>query len=156
MQYKDASTVQEEPEGTVREESHVTSGGGAAPESSTQVVRSLTPARRSIEVIYLVFAIVDVFLLVRMVLKLLAANPHAGFSSFIYAVSDALLIPFRGILPTTTVTGQSVFELSALIAIIIYALVAFGLTRLVAIAFSRSVVFSHRERTREGRTPRSE
>ena len=116
----------------------------------------LTPARRWNEVIYLVVAIIDVVLLVRMVLKLLAANPHAGFSSFIYTISDALLIPFRGILPITTVTGKSVFEMSALIAIIVYALVGFGLTRLVSIFFSRSVVFSHRERTQEGFTPRSE
>jgi uncharacterized protein YggT (Ycf19 family) len=155
MQYKEANTVQEEPEGTVREESYVTSGAGA-PNSSTKVVRSLTPARRTNEVIYLVFAIVDVVLLVRMVLKLLAANPHAGFSSFIYSVSDALLVPFRGILPTTTVSGQSVFEMSALIAILVYALVGFGLARLVSIAFSRNVVFSHRERTAEGLAPRSE
>jgi uncharacterized protein YggT (Ycf19 family) len=156
MQYKEANTVQEEPEGTVREESYVTSGPGPSPDSSTKVVRSLTPVRRTNEVIYLVFAIVDIVLLVRMVLKLLAANPHAGFSSFIYSVSDALLVPFRGILPTTTVSGQSVFEMSALIAIIIYALVGFGLARLVSIAFSRNVVFSHRERTTEGLTPRSE
>jgi uncharacterized protein YggT (Ycf19 family) len=155
MQYKEASVVEEEPEGTVREESHVTSSG-ASPDSSTKVVRSLTPARRTIEVIYLVFGIVDVVLLVRMVLKLLAANPHAGFTSFTYGVSDALLIPFRGILPTTTVSGQSVFELSVLLAIVVYALLGVGLTRLVSIAFSRSVVFSHRERTREGLTPRSE
>ncbi|HXC77550.1 MAG TPA: YggT family protein [Candidatus Acidoferrum sp.] len=156
MQYKEASTVQEEPEGTVREESQITSGGGVSPDSSTKVVRSLTPARRTIEVIYLVFTIVDVVLLVRMVLKVLAANPHAGFTSFIYSISDAFLIPFRGILPATTVTGKSVFELSVLFAIVIYALVAFGLTRLVSIAFARSVVFSHRERTRDGLTPRSE
>jgi uncharacterized protein YggT (Ycf19 family) len=155
MQYKEENIVQEEPAGVVREESHVTSGG-ASPGSSTQVVRSLTPARRTNEVIYLVFAIVEVVLLVRMVLKLLAANPHAGFSSFIYSVSDALLVPFRGILPTTTVSGHSVFELSALIAILIYALVGFGLARLVSIAFSRSVVFSQSERTRESFTPRSE
>lgn len=154
MQYKEANIVQEEPEGTVREESYVTSGAGASPDSSTKVVRSLTPARRTNEVIYLVFAIVDVVLVVRMVLKLLAANPHAGFSSFIYAISGALLVPFRGILPTTTVSGQSVFELSALIAIIIYALVGFGLARLVSIAFSRNVVYSHRERTTEGLSPR--
>lgn len=155
MQYREASVVQEEPEGTVREESHTTSGG-ASPDSSTKIVRSLTPARRTIEVIYLALGIIDMFLLVRMVLKVLAANPHAGFTGFIYAVSDALLIPFRGILPTTTVTGQSVFELSVLLAIVIYALVGIGLTRLVSIAFSRSVVFSHREQTREGLKPRSE
>jgi uncharacterized protein YggT (Ycf19 family) len=156
MQYKESSVVQEEPEGTVREESHITSGDGVAPNSSTQVVRTLTPARRTVEVIYLVFGIVDVVLLVRMVLKLLAANPSAGFTSFIYGVSDALLVPFRGILPTTAVTGKSVFELSVLLAIVVYALVAVGLTRLVAIAFSRSVVFSQRERTQEGLRPRSQ
>jgi uncharacterized protein YggT (Ycf19 family) len=154
MQYKEASVVEQNPEGTVREETQVTSGGGLSPDSSTQVVRKLTPVRRTIELIYLIFGIVDVVLLTRMVLKVLAANPHAGFTSFVYAVSDALLIPFRGILPSTTVAGKSVFELSTLIAIIVYALVAFGLARIVSITFSRSVVFSHRERTREGLAPR--
>ncbi len=139
--------MQEEPEGTVREESHVTTGDGMAPDSASEVVRKLTPARRGIELIYLAFGIVDVVLLIRMVLKLLAANAHAPFTSFVYGVSDFLLIPFRGILPVTTVSDKSVFELSVVIAIVIYSLVGYGLVRLVRIAFSRSVVYSQRSQT---------
>ena len=67
-----------------------------------------------------------------MVLKALGANPVAGFSQLIYSVSAPLVLPFQGIFPTP-VTSRSVLELSALVAIVVYALIAWGIVRLIAI-----------------------
>jgi uncharacterized protein YggT (Ycf19 family) len=106
------------------------------------------------EVIYLVFGIIDALLLIRLVLKLMGANPHAGFASFTYGLTDFLLAPFHGLLPTF-VSGQSVFELSLVFAILIYSLVAMGLARLVAITLSRSVMVSQHSRS-EGLKTRSD
>jgi uncharacterized protein YggT (Ycf19 family) len=106
------------------------------------------------EVIYLVFGVIDGLLLIRLVLKLLGANSHAGFASFTYGLTDFLLAPFRGLLPTF-VSGQSVFELSVVFAILIYSLLALALVRVVAITLSRSVMVSQHSRS-EGLKPRSE
>jgi len=106
------------------------------------------------EVIYLLFGIIDALLLIRLVLKLLGANAHAGFASFTYGLTDFFLAPFHGLLPTI-VSGKSVLELSVVFAILIYSLIALGLVRLVAITLSRSVMVSQHSRS-EGLKPRSE
>ena len=154
MEHKETNFVRDESSGSVREESTVVNDTGAAPVREASVVKSSTPARRAMELIYLVFGIIDGLLLIRLVLKLLGANPHAGFASFTYGVTDFFLAPFRGLLPTY-VSGQSVFELSLVFAILIYSLIALALVRIVAISLSRSVMVSQHSRS-EGFKPRSE
>jgi uncharacterized protein YggT (Ycf19 family) len=84
---------------------------------------------------YLVLGVVETPIITRVILKLLADNPGSGFVRFVYNVSAPLVAPFQGIFPTPT-TQNSVLELSALVAIAVYALVAWGIVRLIAI-FSR-------------------
>jgi uncharacterized protein YggT (Ycf19 family) len=154
MEQKETNTVRDEASGTVREESTMVNESGGAPVREASVVKSSTPARRAMEVIYLLFGIIDAILLIRLVLKLLGANAHAGFAQFIYGLTDFFLAPFKGLLPTI-VSGQSVLELSLIFAILIYSLIAVGLVRLVAISLSRSVMVSQHSRS-EGFKPRSE
>jgi uncharacterized protein YggT (Ycf19 family) len=154
MEQKETNTVRDEASGTVREESTMVNEAGGAPVREASVVKSSTPARRAMEVIYLLFGIIDAILLIRLVLKLLGANPHAGFAQFMYGLTDFFLAPFKGLLPTI-VSGQSVLELSLIFAILIYSLIAVGLVRLVAISLSRSVMVSEHSRS-EGFKPRSE
>ena len=146
MEHKETNFVRDESSGSVREESTVVNDTGAAPVREASVVKSSTPARRAMELIYLVFGIIDGLLLIRLVLKLLGANPHAGFASFTYGVTDFFLAPFRGLLPTY-VSGQSVFELSLVFAILIYSLIALALVRLVAVTLSRIVMVSQHSRS---------
>jgi uncharacterized protein YggT (Ycf19 family) len=153
MEHKETNFVRDESAGAVREESTVVNDTGSAPVREASVVKSSTPARRAMEVIYLVFGIIDGLLLIRLALKLLGANAHAGFASFTYGVTDFLLAPFRGLLPTI-VSGQSVLELSLIFAILVYSLLALALVRLVAITLSRSVMISQHSRT-EGPKPHS-
>jgi hypothetical protein len=146
MQQRETSFVRDESLGTVREESTVVSNRGGAPVREASMVRSSTPARRAMEGIYLLFGIVDGLLLIRLGLKLLGANPHAGFATFTYGVTDFFLAPFHGLLPNV-VSGSSVLELSLLIAILIYSLIALALVRIVAITLSRSVTVSQQSRS---------
>jgi uncharacterized protein YggT (Ycf19 family) len=155
LEHNEQSFVRDESSGTVREESTVTSDtDAAAPVREASVVRTSTPARRVTEAIYLLFGIIDGLLLIRLVLKLLGANPHVGFASFTYGVTDFLLAPFRGLLPTY-VSGQSVFELSLVIAILIYSLLALALARVAVLTLSRTVMVSHQTRSK-GLRPRSD
>ena len=154
MEHKESNVVRDEASGTVREESTVVNETGSTPTREASMVKSSTPARRAMEIIYLVFGIIDAVLLIRLVLKLLGANAHAGFAQFIYGLTDFFLAPFKGLLPTI-VSGQSVLELSLIFAILIYSLIAIGLVRLVAISLSRSVMVSQHSRS-EGLKPGSE
>src|SRR5258708_38013339 len=121
MEHKETNFVRDESSGTVREESTVVNDTGVAPVREASLVTSSTPARRAMEVIYLVFGVIDGLPLIRLVLKLLGANSPPGFASFTYGVTDFLLAPFRGLLPTF-VLGPSAFELSVGFPILIYSL----------------------------------
>jgi uncharacterized protein YggT (Ycf19 family) len=80
--------------------------------------------------IYYVLGIIESLLLLRFIFKLLAANPASGFIQLIYSITDALLLPFRGIFPTSAVEG-SVMEWSTLVAMLIYWLIAYGIEQFV-------------------------
>ena len=70
------------------------------------------------KVIWYILGLVETLLIFRIVLKLLGANPSAGFASLIYAITEPLAAPFSGILGTST-TGNSSFEWSTIIAVIV-------------------------------------
>ncbi len=144
--------VRDDVTGTVREESHVTRDPGVGPVTDSQeVVSTITPARRAVEVCYLVFGIIDALLIIRLVLKLLAANPLAGFSSFVYGITDIFMAPFRNLLPAVTGGSGAVLEMSVVIAIIVYALIGWALARVIALMFARNVTVARRSSRDTGR-----
>src|SRR6267143_1579538 len=117
MERKDTEIVRDDVGGTVREESHVTRDTAGAPiADSASVVRSFNPGRRAMELTYPVFGIIEGLLLIRLVLKLLGANPHAGFTTFIYGLTDVFMAPFRNLLPTIGSSSGAVLEVSVLVA----------------------------------------
>ena len=146
MERRETEIVRDDVTGTVHEESHVTRDPGVGPVTdSAEVISSVTPARRATETIYLIFGIIDGLLLIRLILKLLGANPQAGFTNFIYGLTDVFMAPFRNLLPAAGSTSSgAVLETSVLVAIIVYALIGWVLARLVAIVFFRNVTVARR------------
>ncbi len=106
------------------------------PEQPTPVVvdpnAPISPADRTARIIYLVFGVIEVLIAFRVILKLLAANPDAGFTSLIYNVTQPFVALFQGVFPDAQSNG-SVLELSSLLAILVYALLAYGIARIVRI-----------------------
>lgn len=110
-------------------------------QGDTQVVRERTSTESSDETrmtagngIWFIIGLIEVFLVFRMLLKLLGANPNSGFVDFIYMVSGIFAAPFRGIFSTPTAEGdivRSVFETGTLVAILVYVLIGWGLVKLV-------------------------
>lgn len=84
-------------------------------------------------VIYYIVGVITTLLLIRIILLLLAANQGNAFVDFIYALSGLFAMPFFGIFSYTPTYGSSVFELSSVVAIIIYGLVGWGLAKLLTI-----------------------
>jgi uncharacterized protein YggT (Ycf19 family) len=113
------------------------------PVGSSEVVSTINPGRRAMDLIYLVFGVIDGLLLIRLVLKLLGANTTAAFTQWIYNVTGVFLAPFHNLLPTIG-NNQSLLEMSVIVAILVYALIAWVLARLMAIIFFRDVTYARR------------
>ncbi len=87
-------------------------------------------------VIWLLLSILEAAIGLRVILKLIAANPDNPFASLVYGFTNVFLFPFAGLLPTPA-SGGMVLEISSLIAMIVYALVAYAIERLVWVIFYR-------------------
>jgi hypothetical protein len=81
-------------------------------------------------IVYYLAGVIIALLAIRIVLLLLAANQDAGFVDFIYALSGFFAMPFYGIFSYQPTYGQSVFEVSSVVAIVVYGLVAMGIAKL--------------------------
>ena len=92
------------------------------------------------KIVYYILGVLEVLFAFRLVFKILGANPQSSFVSFIYSVSQAFLSPFSGIFPSAVTKGietQSVLEPTTIIAMIVYAVVAWGIVKLIEISKPR-------------------
>lgn len=87
------------------------------------------PIYRGTQIVWYILGIMEVLLAFRFVLKLLAANPAAGFSNFIYGVTYIFAAPFLSVFRMTRVEG-SIFEWTTLLAMFVYWMIAFGIIKL--------------------------
>lgn len=87
------------------------------------------PIYRGTQIVWYILGLIEVLLLFRFVLKLLGANPDAGFSSFIYGVTYIFAAPFLNVFRITYVEG-SIFEWTTLLAMFVYWVIATGIIKL--------------------------
>jgi len=85
--------------------------------------------------IWLLFGVVEALIVVRIILKLIAANPSSGFAQIIYSISNVFLAPFSGLVGSPVI-GNGVFEIPSIIALIVYSLVAWLIVRLFRLIFT--------------------
>jgi hypothetical protein len=93
-----------------------------------------THANIRVRVIRYLEGILLVLLAFRFGLALLAADPANGFVRAIYGITWPFVAPFDGIFSYSVHYAASQFELFTLVAMAVYALVAWGLIKLVTIA----------------------
>ncbi|HEX9055894.1 MAG TPA: YggT family protein [Ktedonobacterales bacterium] len=96
----------------------------------------ISPAYRLAQVVYLILGIVETLLAIRFVMKLLAANADAAFTALIYGITGPLVAPFEGVFPNAA-GDRSVLELATLLAMVIYALLAWGIVKVIDISRRR-------------------
>ena len=101
-----------------------------------------------ISFVWLLTGMLEMLLGLRFILKLMAANPATPFVDFIYRLSAPFLWPFFGITGTPAANNM-VLEIPTLIAMIVYALLAWIIVRVIRLLMvpteSRSVSVSRRE-----------
>jgi hypothetical protein len=91
---------------------------------------------KATQLIWLGLGILEVLLALRVFLKLIAANPGNLFASLLYSFTDLFLFPFAGLTRTPSAGGM-MLEVHTLIAMVVYALAAWALERLVWVIFYR-------------------
>lgn len=90
-------------------------------------------------VVWYIVGFIIVLLVLRLVLLLLGANDNNAFVGFVYALSGVFAWPFYGIFSYQPAYGQSVLEVSSLVAIAVYALVGWGVSKLFTLNSARDV-----------------
>ena len=98
--------------------------------NSSYTSASTKPIYRGTQVVWYILGIIEILLAFRFVLKLLGANPGAGFTNFIYDITYVFATPFLSVFRNTRVTEGSIFEWTTILAIFVYLLVAWGIVRL--------------------------
>jgi uncharacterized membrane protein len=139
-----------------REETVTTQQPGYA--TTEQVIRDVAAERRIglfqiTRIMRTVMAILEILLGLRFLLKLIGANPASGFAWFIYGITGLFMKPFTDLV-STWYTGETIIEVTTLIAMAVYALFFWGMVRLTRIIAdrpsARSVTRSTREQTPGG------
>jgi hypothetical protein len=95
------------------------------------------PLYRGTQIVWYILGILEALLAFRFVLKLLAANGGAGFTSLIYSVTHPFVIPFLSVFKVSQVAG-SVFEWTTILAMFVYWLIAIAVTKLLVMGKSVS------------------
>lgn len=88
------------------------------------------------QLIWLVFGVLEVLIALRIGLMLVGANPDSPVVAMIYGITSLFLIPFVGLIGSPTFGGL-VLEVSSMFAMLIYALIAWVIDRLVWLVFYR-------------------
>ncbi|MGE5421783.1 MAG: YggT family protein [Ignavibacteriales bacterium] len=104
--------------------------------SDDVIVKNYGESFTSRRVVYYVLGVLEILLAFRLVFKLLGANPDSGFVSFIYSLSQVFLVPFTTIFSSATTQGietRAFLEPSTMIAMVVYALIAWGIVKLIII-----------------------
>lgn len=86
--------------------------------------------------IYFFFGALEIFLIFRLILRLTGANSFSAFVGLIYGITGVFIVPFQGIFHQATAAGvetTAVLEPSTLVAIVVYAVLAVGIVKLLRI-----------------------
>lgn len=87
------------------------------------------PLFRGTQVVWYLLGFIEVLLAFRFFLKLLGANPNAGFSNLVYSLSNVFTYPFTAVFRTTSVSG-SVMEWTTILAMFVYWVLAVGIVKI--------------------------
>jgi len=82
---------------------------------------------------YFLLSVLLIVLGLRFIFRLLGANSYNSFVSGLYSVSGFFVTPFNGIFGEPSLHATFVFDVSTLIAMLIYALIFWGIASLIRV-----------------------
>ena len=102
----------------------------------TPVKVAATNTQTASRFIYYLLGALEALLVFRLIFMLAGASHGSIFVTFIYSLSGIFVMPFLGIFRSATASGvetTAIFEPATLVAIIVYAVLAWGLVALVKV-----------------------
>lgn len=93
----------------------------------------IKPLYRTSQIVWYIIAILEIFLALRFLLKLLGANAGAGFTQFIYGATWLFAGPFIFVFRASQVQSN-VFEWSTLLAMAVYFLIGWMIVKALVMA----------------------
>jgi YggT family protein len=91
-------------------------------------------ARKIAQIVWLLTVLILLVLAVRVVFSLIGANTDNQFASFIYAVSEPFVDPFRGLLQVSEFQiGVSRFEFETIVGMFVYLIAGWAVTAVVKV-----------------------
>ena len=103
---------------------------------TTETKRVATSSQTVEYLIYFLIGLLEILLAFRLVLKLLGANAGSAFVGLIYGLTGVFILPFEGIFRkgiTQGIETTSVLEPSTLVALLVYAVLGWGIVKLIRI-----------------------
>jgi hypothetical protein len=91
---------------------------------------------KATQLVWLLFGVLEALLALRIGLKLIGANAASPVAAFLYGFTGLFLWPFAGLIGTPE-AGGLVLELTTVIAMVVYALIAWALERIIWVIFYR-------------------
>jgi YggT family protein len=91
---------------------------------------------KATQLIWLLLGLLEGAIALRVVFKLIAVNEANPFAVLLYKVTDFFVAPFASLTGAPAVGGM-VLEISSIIAMIVYLLIAWALERIVYVLFYR-------------------
>lgn len=91
---------------------------------------------KATQIVWLVVALLEAAIGLRFVFKLIGVNAGNAFASLLYNVTDLFVAPFAS-LTGAPAAGGMVLEISSLLAMAVYLLIAWGLERIIYVVFYR-------------------
>lgn len=99
-------------------------------------------------ILWSILGFVEIMLGLRIVLKLLGANPDSGFGTFIYGITGLFVMPFTGLIPNWG-SGEAILETTTLVAMLVFALLCWGIVYIDRIASDHPNARTFTRSTRE-------
>jgi YggT family protein len=109
-------------------------------EQREHIVQDYTAERRILvgritSLVWLMGGILIALLGMRFLLRLMGASPQAGFSNFVYMVTEPFMWPFFGLTGTPGANGM-VLEFPTLVAMLVYLFITWVVVRLLWLVFN--------------------
>jgi hypothetical protein len=110
---------------------------GAVVREQTRATTAVASPKSTVaNIVWYIYGLVAVLLVIRFIMKIAGASTASTFVRAIYDVTYVLALPFDSIFRTASTssgTVTSVFEPSIIVAIVVYALIAWGIVKLIQI-----------------------
>lgn len=103
---------------------------------NTSVKNTATNSQTVEYLVYFFFGVLEILLTFRLILKLTGASITSAFVSLVYGITRIFTLPFEGIFKRGIAQGAettSIFEPSTLVAIAVYAVIVWGIIKLIRI-----------------------